>query len=253
MHDKGNILSSVLPKDFKDCSKFEFLTKEIVYKNIKKFSDEWEASHDYWYGVTNSYSNACNGFDVNVIGDEYSKINQDTFKVVVYALVYDDERKELKTDYNHVIFSFMIDGNRLEYTFDKSSDAKIFVESMPTLFSNWDDMGKKECALYLVQAEVKRDLMYEYEISGTYELECDMREVAFVLAELVLDEDICTGTSLDALVGLINNELQGVTPTREELHALVNKYCSPCDDLNDIIKSVECEVSFCMDVGVHVS
>ena len=245
-------MSSVIPKDFKDCSKFEFLTKEIVYENIKKFSCEWEASHDYWYGVASPYSNACDGFDVNVIGDEYSKINQDTFKVVVYALCFNEECEELETDYNHVIFSFMIDGNRLEYTFDKSSDAEIFVESMPTLITNWDDMGKKECALYLVHADVKRDLMNEYEISGTYELECDMREVAFVLAELVLDEDVCTGTSLDALVGLINNELQGVTPTREELHALVTKYCSPCDDLNDIIKSVECKISFSMEVGVRV-
>ncbi len=246
-------MSTVIPKDFKDCTKFEFLTKEIVYNQIKHEAKEWEASHDYWYRDTKLFSNACSGYVVNVIGDEYSKVMKDTFKVVVYALYFNEEAGELEADYNHVIFTFNIDGNNTTYTFEKNADAEEFLESMPLLFTDWDSMTKGDFASYLIQCDIKRDLMYEYDISGTFELECDMREVAFVLAELVLEEDVCTGTSLDALVGLIENELQGVTPSREELHTLVNKYCSPCDDLNEIIKSVECRISFSMEVGVFVS
>jgi fructose-1-phosphate kinase PfkB-like protein len=85
--------------------------------------------------------------------------------------------------------------------------------------------------------------MYEYEIDGTFELECEMREVSFVLAERVLEE--CTkSTSLDALVDLIKNELQGVTPSREELHILVKKYYGDEEDIVQVIKSVECEICF---------
>ena len=242
---------TAIPKDFKDCSKFEFLTKEIVYNQIKEHSKEWEASHDYWYSNTNLFSNACSGYDVNVIGDEYAKVGKDTFKAVVYALYYNEETQELEVDYNHVIFSFLIEDGFTTYKFEKYHIAEEFLESMPELFTTWEDMTKIDLAKYILQCDLKRTILYEFD-DDLFDLECDMREASSVLAELALKE--CTkSTSLDALVDLIKNELQGETPSREELHALVKKYYGDEDDLEKVIKLVECEICFTMEVGVLVS
>jgi len=243
---------STIPKDFKECKNFPFLTKEIVYTKIKEHSKEWEASHDYWYGDTSLFSNACDGYEVNVIGDEYAKVGRDTFKAVVYALYFNEETQEHEVDYNHVIFSFLIEGEYTTYKFDKYSIAEEFLESMPELFTTWEDMTKIDLAKYLLQCDVKRDIMYSFDLCCTFELECEMREASSVLAELVLKE--CTkSTSLDALVDLIKNELQGETPSREELHVLVKKYYGDENDLEEVIKSVECEVCFTMEIGVLAS
>ncbi|MCF6244362.1 MAG: hypothetical protein L3J43_04945 [Sulfurovum sp.] len=245
-------MSEIIPKDFKDCSKFPFLDKEIVYSKIKEHSKEWEASHDYWYEEETLFSNACHGYAVNVIGDEYSKVNQDTFKVVVYALHYNEVAGMLERDYKDVVFEFLIDGENISYTFENSHIAEEFLDSMPELFTSWDEMTKIDLAKYLFQCEVRRNIMYELELYDPFELECEMREASSQLAELVLKE--CDeSTSFDALVALIKNELDGVTPCRDELHALVAKYCSSEDDLNDVIRSVECHINFSMEAGVLIS
>jgi len=245
-------MSSVIPKDFKDCSKFPFLTKEIVYNEIKKNVHEWEASHDYWYSVTKPFLNACSGYDVNVIGDEYSKVGRDTFKVVVYALYFNEEAQALEVDYNDVIFVFLIEGENTEYKFEKYSDAERFLESMPELFTNWDSMTKSDFASYIIQCDTKRNIMCEYDCD-VFDLECEMREASFVLAKMVIENEHPSSSSFDALVSLIKNELCNTTPTRDELHLLVKKYYGDADDLNEVIKSVECEVCFSMDVGVLAS
>ena len=244
-------MTTIIPKDFKDCSKFDFLTKEIVYNQIKQNSKEWEASHDYWYGDISPFSNACNGYEANVIGDEYAKIEKDTFKVVVYALYYNNGAEEFEVDFNHVIFSFLIEGEHTTYKFESSEDADAFISSMPEIYSSLENMSKIDLARFVLQANDIRDIMYDFELDGTFDHECEMRDASSSLAELVLKE--CTkSTSLDALVDLIKNELQGATPSREELHTLVKKYNGD-SDLEKAIKFVECEICFSIEVGVLVS
>jgi len=245
-------LSNVIPSDFKDCAKFEFLTKEIVYAQIKQYEKERKSSHDYWHGDTRPFSNACNGYDANVIGDEYATVGKNTFKVVVYALYLNDEAEELEVDYNHVIFSFLIEGENTTYSFEEYADAKEFIDTMPELFTDWDSVSKVDLAKLILQCDTKRDILGEYDCD-TWHIESNILELSYMLSQLVLKGEVECTTSLDALVALVENELHGITPSRDELHALVKKYCSPSDNLDAMVKSVECKIPFSMEAGVLVS
>jgi len=226
-----------------------FLTKEIVYQKIK---DEEGVVLPLYQFRGDIYCNALYGYDVKIVEEGR------TFKASVYAPKPNKEGG-LVAYYNEPIFSFEFNTVCLDYYFEHSAEAEEFLDSMPDYFTSWDKMSKEDLAKYLIVMDEKRDLMYEWEIYSTHELECDMREVAYVLAELVLEEqkdevDTEDGSQveLEVLVGLIKDELKGCTPSKEELHALVKKYCDGCKDLDDIIKEVECKISFSMEVGVVV-
>lgn len=244
-------MSTIIQEDFKQCEKFPFLTKEIVMDRIKEDVKEWKASDDYWNVETSPFLNACSGYDVNVIGDEYSKVGRDTFKVVVYALYFNEESEELETDENHIIFSFLIEGECTTYKFEDYKHAEEFMESMPA-FTNWDEMTKEDLAEYYMQCDTQRDISYDYDCDA-WDLECEMREIAYEISLRVLTDKTDTNGSIDVLVDLIKKELKDSAPSREVLHTLVKKYCSPCDNLESIIKSVECQISFKMEEGVLIA
>ena len=229
-------------------NKLNFLTKEIVFKHIEKSSREWQNSHDYWDRVFKPYSNTSIGFDVNVCGNKTIDVEKGTFLATVYKLSLNDETGEYETNYSDVVFRFLIDEDILEYHFDNTYDAETFVESMPTFSSNWDELSKEECAFYLLMDMEKRSIMYDYELFDTDIVEGDIRDLASTLAKLVLNKDVSPGTCLDALVDLIKDELKGTTPSREELHTLITKYCSPCDDMDKVKKFVETKISFSFKV-----
>ena len=65
-----------------------------------------------------------------------------------------------------------------------AQEGEAYIEDMKDYSSN--DMSIEDCANYIVQAGEKRDLMYKWEISGTFELECEMREVSNSMSAMYL-------------------------------------------------------------------
>jgi hypothetical protein len=68
--------------------------------------------------------------------------------------------------------------------FDNAQQVEDYIENMEDFSHNY--MTIEDCAKFTVQAEEKRELMYEWEITGTFELECEMREVSANMANLFL-------------------------------------------------------------------
>jgi len=81
------------------------LTKEIVWEIIKDDVAEWEESHDYWNGSTQTFIDAPIGWDVNVIGSTYADIKENEYKAVVTKVIRLNDELAIGSE---EFFSFMI-------------------------------------------------------------------------------------------------------------------------------------------------
>jgi len=61
---------------------YPILTESIVMGEIEQYREEWERDGDWWWGITNKYSNAPYGYDVNV----YQEEEGGPLKAVAYKL-----------------------------------------------------------------------------------------------------------------------------------------------------------------------
>ena len=162
--------------------------------------------------------------------------------------------------------------------FQNTQQAEAYIEDMKDYSNN--NMTIEDCSNYIIQAEEKRDLMYEWEISGTFELECEMREVSNSMAAMYLrsikddnqddvrqyaflsrEEDTkhpkVKAVQLEQLLLLIELELSQRVPTQKELNELTEKIALEIGieekEIAQAQKEVECQITFQMEVGVLIS
>ena len=88
------------------------LTQEVVLAKVEleaksTGTKEWEETHDFWHGDTSRYKNAPNGYDVNIIGNEYDgNLKDGEYKAIVTHLEKDEDGDIVMS--NREIFSFII-------------------------------------------------------------------------------------------------------------------------------------------------
>jgi len=86
----------------------KLLTKEMVLAKILADPErDWEESHDYWNGSDEAYTNAPNGWDVNVIGSTFAGVEDNEYLCVVTQCYKDEDGALWMTD--DVIFCFYIE------------------------------------------------------------------------------------------------------------------------------------------------
>lgn len=68
--------------------------------------------------------------------------------------------------------------------FNSEEDAERYVDSLDTYREN---LSLEELAKEILKAKEARDIMYEWELDGTFEHECHMRDISFELATNLLE------------------------------------------------------------------